>query len=221
MFAGARTAALAAAIALVGASPEPAPAPSASAKPISEMVMNGYQIETDKTNWNLNTGDFTMPHEVRVLRTGTDARGDHAFGNTKKGIATLVGNVVVHDSGNAPEAREAGADYQGPATLTSDQLAIDAKTRTYDATGNVRFVQGNRNGTADRGVLNQTAHTLHLEGKVHLAEGESSMNADVVDYNLQTHDVVANGGPIIIREPVPSPTPGPPATPKPAPKKKR
>jgi len=24
------------------------------------MEMNGYQIETDQTNWNLNSGDFTM-----------------------------------------------------------------------------------------------------------------------------------------------------------------
>ena len=46
------------------------------------MEMNGYQITTDQTNWNLNSGDFTMPHEVKVTRPGTDARGDKAKGNT-------------------------------------------------------------------------------------------------------------------------------------------
>ena len=120
------------------------------------MEMNGYQIETDQTNWNLNSGDFTMPHEVKVTRPGTDARGDHAKGNTKLGTATLIGGVVVHDSGGAPEAKDAGPDYQGPATITCDELTLDSKNKSYDARGNVRFVQGNRVGTADRGVLNQT-----------------------------------------------------------------
>src|ERR1700759_4243641 len=105
------------AIALFAASPAPQLSPSG-------MVMNGYQIETDQTNWNLNSGDFTMPHEVKVTRPGTDARGDHAKGNTKLGPATLIGGVIVHDNGNAPEAKEAGSDYQGPATITCDELTI-------------------------------------------------------------------------------------------------
>jgi hypothetical protein len=100
-------AAVAATLLLLGASPAPpaAPAPAASS---SGLEMNGYQIATDQTNWNLNTGDFVMPHEVRVTRPGTDARGDHAKGNTKLGTATLIGNVIVHDNGAAPEAQDAG-----------------------------------------------------------------------------------------------------------------
>ncbi len=205
----ARAAALAAAVALLAAGPPPAPAGLA----LPGMQMNGYQIETQTTNWNLNSGDFTMPTEVKVTRPGTDARGDRATGNTKRGVATLMGNVVIHDTGSAPE------DYQGPSTITCDTLTIDSKTRTYDASGNVRFVQGNRIGTADRGILNQTMHTLHLEGNVLLSEGESSMRANVVDYNLQSRDVVASGGPMVIREPIPAASPGPPASPKPAKKK--
>jgi lipopolysaccharide export system protein LptA len=84
----------------------------------------------------------------------------------------------------------------------------------------VRFVQGNRVGTAERGVLNQLNHTLHLEGNVVLAEGQTSMKAGVVDYNLQTRDVIANGAPMIIREPIPQRSAGP-ATPKPSPKPKK
>jgi lipopolysaccharide assembly outer membrane protein LptD (OstA) len=196
-----------------------AAAPSPSASPSSGMEMNGYQIETDQTNWNLNSGDFTMPHEVRVTRPGTDARGDHAKGNTKLGTATLIGGVIVHDTGNAPEAKDAGTDYQGPATITCDELTLDSKNKSYDAHGNVRFVQGNRVGTAERAVLNQTQHTLHLEGNVVLAEGQTSMKAALVDYNLQTRDVIASGAPMIIREPIPQRSPGPTPSPKP-PKKK-
>jgi lipopolysaccharide export system protein LptA len=205
-------------LAAAPAAPDPSPAaasaaPAASAS--SGMEMNGYQIQTDQTNWNLNTGDFVMPDQVTVTRPGTDARGDHAKGNTKLGTATLIGHVVVHDNGNAPEAKDAGTDYQGPSTITCDELTLDSKTKSYDGHGNLRFVQGDRVGTADRGVLNQTAHTLHLEGNVVLAEGETSMKAAVVDYNLQTRQVVASGAPMLIREPIPERSPGPPPSPKP------
>lgn len=215
--------ALAVAVSLLGASPAPvtSAALAASPSPAPGMVMNGYQIETDLVNGNLKSGDFTMPREVRVTRTGSDARGDRAHGNSNKGIATLEGHVVVHDNGGAPEAKDAGADYQGPSTITCDTLTLDSKNRSYDAQGNVRFVQGNRIGTAQRGILNQTAHTLHLEGNVILSEGETSIRGSVVDYNLQTRDVVASGAPIIIRQPVPGPTPGPPQSPKPATRKRR
>jgi lipopolysaccharide export system protein LptA len=206
----------ASAVLLLAASPAPT-TPAASAA--NSMEMNGYQIETDVTNANLKSGDFTMPHEVKVTRPGTDARGDKAKGNMKLGTATLIGNVVVHDDGGAPEAQDAGQDYQGPSTITCDELTIDSRNKTYDGHGNVRFVQGDRIGTAQRGVLNQLKHTLHLEGNVVLAEGQTSMKAGVVDYNLQTRDVIASGAPMIIREPIPARSPGPPASPKP-PKKK-
>jgi len=209
---------------LLAASPSPGPTkpgPAPSAPGVSGMEMNGYQIETDQTNWNLNSGNFTMPHEVKVTRPGTDARGDKAKGNTKLGTATLIGNVIVHDSGNAPEAKDAGPDYQGPATITADELTLDSKNKSYDARGNVRFVQGNRVGTAERAVLNETQHTLHMEGNVVLAEGKTSMRAAVVDYNLRTRDVIASGAPMIIREPIPQGSPGPSPSPKPPKSKKK
>ena len=206
--------ALAAAVSLLGAAPEPK-----ASDPASSMTLNGYQIETALVNSNFNTGDFTMPQEVKVLRTGSDARGDRAHGNSKRGFAVLEGHVVVHDSGGAPEAKEAGGDYTGPATISCDTLTLDMKGRSYDAQGNVHFSQGNRTGSATRGILNQTAHTLHLEGNVVLTEGETSIRGNVVDYNLQTRDVVATGAPIIIKQPVPAPSPGAPSSPKPKKKK--
>jgi lipopolysaccharide export system protein LptA len=210
-------AAAAAALLLLAAAPaSPAsPAAASSAGPSSGMEMNGYQIVTDQTNWNLNTGDFVMPHEVKVTRPGTDARGDHAKGNTKLGTATLIGNVIVHDNGSAPEAQDVGPAYQraGPSTITCDELTLDSKAKSYDGHGNLRFVQGDRVGTADRAVLNQTTHRLHLEGNVVLAEGETSMRASVVDYNLLTRDVIASGAPMTIREPIPARSPAPKPTP--------
>jgi lipopolysaccharide export system protein LptA len=203
-------------LALAGASPAPAP-PSGS----GETTINGYRVETETTDWNANTGEFSMPKEVRVSRPGSDARGDRAHGNSKTGFFVLEGNVVAHDSGAAPEAREAGPDYQGPATLTCDVLTIDSKKKLYDAQGNVHFTQGTRTGTARHGILNQIDHTLHLDGDVLLVDGETSFRAQVVDYNLQTKDVKSSGAPIVIRQPVASPPAAAPATPKPSPRPRR
>src|SRR5471030_384461 len=122
--------ALVAASALLGASPSPGPAaPSGN----GETTINGYRVETETTNWNANSGEFVMPKEVRVSRPGSDGRGDRANGNSKNGTFILEGNVVLHDTGKAPEAKDAGADYNGPATITADTVAIDSKAKVYDA----------------------------------------------------------------------------------------
>src|SRR6202008_2776976 len=90
--------AVAALIALSAATPAPSPAPTptrpaAAAPAAPETTINGYKVETDVTDWNANTGAFTMPKEVRVSRPGSDARGDRAHGNSKNGIFVLEGNV--------------------------------------------------------------------------------------------------------------------------------
>ncbi len=90
-------------------------------------------------------------------------------------------------------------------------MTLDSKSKSYDAQGNVHFVQGNRTATAARGVLNQLQHTLHLEGDVVLTEGGSSMKADVLDYNLQTKDVIASGAPMVIKQPISQGAPPAPA----------
>jgi lipopolysaccharide export system protein LptA len=209
---GLRAAGLAAVagFALLAATPSPAPVGP------GETTINGYKVETETTNWNANTGEFTMPKEVRVSRPGSDARGDRARGNSKAGTFVLEGNVVLHDSGGAPEVKEAGPDYQGVATVTCDLLTIDSKAKNYDAQGNVHFSQGARSGIARHATLNQTSHLLHLDGDVTLVDGQTTFRAAVVDYNLQTKDMKSSGSPIVIREPIASPTPGPPASPRPS-----
>ena len=174
-----------------------------------------YHIDTNRARYNLDTGEFTMPEKVRLTRPGTDAIADSAHGNSKLGIATLLGHVVVHDSGNAPEA--AGAAYRGsgPATLMCDQLDVDARAKLYTATGHVHFAQGSSTGTADKAILNRGTSQLHLEGDVHLSQNGSSIAASVVDYNLTTKDAEVQGSPVKMVEPVTNPAP-PPPSPKPA-----
>lgn len=186
-----------------------------------------YKIQTDTTKSNFNTGDFTMPHAVRFYRPGTDAIADHAVGNYKNGTATLLGNVVVHDSGNAPEVgSDAAYGGSGTATLTCDKLEIDSKQKVYTATGHVHFLQGQRTATAERGILNRGSAMLHLEGTVHLTDSGSTLTANTVDYNLTTKDAEVHGAPAVLTQPAsqgpalaPAAKPAPrAAVPKPAPK---
>ena len=182
-----------------GASVLAAPAPRT---PSGTLETPNYRIVTNQTLTNMSSGEFTMPHTVRFFRPGTDAVGDRAKGNFKQGTVTLYGNVVIHDTGNAPEASTAGA-YQGsgPATLTCDQFDVDSKRQFYVATGNVHFSQGDRSGTAAKGVLDRAKGMLHLEGDVHLSEKGSTLSASSIDYNLNSKDAEVNGSPAVITEP--------------------
>jgi lipopolysaccharide export system protein LptA len=198
-----------------GATPSGGATPPAGATAVD-------QVQTDEAHYNQNSGDFTMPHKATFSRPGTDAVGDRANGNTKRGTLTLEGNVSVHDNGSAPEAgTESAYGKGGASTMNCDKLDVNARSRLYTASGNVKFEQGTRKGSADHGVLDRGRETLHLDGKVHLNDGSSTMATDNVDYNLLTKDVVARGAPIVITQPVPSSEPHPSGSPSPKPKKRR
>jgi len=196
----------------------PGPSPAAASKPSIEIPE--YKLETDEFVRKGN-GDFTIPHHVTFSRPGSDGVADRAEGNTQRGTVSLFGNVVVHDNGKAPEA---GSDDEyakgGPSTLTCDQLDVDSKSKIYVATGHVHFTQGARDMVADRGVLNRKSGMLHLDGHVKTKDGESTLTATNMDYNLNSKRVEANGKPIVIKQPVPTSEPGS-ATPSPKPKKRR
>ncbi len=142
-------------------------------------------------------------------------------GNQKRGTITLTGNVVVHDNGNAPEAGS-NDEYAkgGPSLLTCDKLDIDSKAKVYVATGHVHFEQGARKADAERGVLNRGSGMLHLEGDVKTTDGASTLTAKNLDYNLTTKKILADGKPIVIKQPVPTPAPGS-VSPSPKPKRHR
>lgn len=200
------------ALALAATSLAAAPAQQSST-PFLDSKGN-YHIETAEIDSNFENGDFTMPRKVHLTRPGTDATADRAHGNSKQGLATLQGNVVVHDSGSAPEAGGLPYSGSGPATLTCDTLDIDSHAKKYTADGNVHFTQGTRHGTADHGVLDRGNNELTLTGNVHLADGDQSMSAESVEYNLVTRSAKIVGAPVMLTQPAPSrnqPAPSPSA----------
>jgi lipopolysaccharide export system protein LptA len=197
------------------------PGAAATAAPKASMETPYYKIQTEDINYKDN-GDFTMPKHVAFSRPGSDGTADRAEGNSKRGTVSLFGNVVIHDNGNAPEA---GSEDEyakgGPSTLTCDQLDVDSKAKIYTAIGHVHFEQGDRKADADRGVLNRSTGMLRLQGSVKTIDSGSSLRADDMEYNLTTKRFEANGRPVTIKQPVPTPEPGSVASPSPKPKKRR
>ncbi len=199
--------------------PSPNASPAAQASDATSFDTPDYRVESDAIVWKGN-GDFQMPHHVAFSRPGSNGTADSAKGNQKRGTATLIGDVVIHDSGNAPEANDPEYAKGGPSTLTCDQLDIDSKAKVYTAIGHVHFEQGKRTATADRGVMDRRSGQLHLEGNVKTSDGESTMTAKSLAYNLVTKKVDAEGAPVKILQPVPTPAPGSVKA-TPAPKKRR
>ena len=198
-------------LAVVGAAPVSAP----------KSHMMGYLIESNDLETNLKTEDFNFPVKVKFSRPGTDIVGDRAHGNSGRKLATFEGNVVLHQLGALPvggkAAASSGAD---PSTLTCDRLDVDGLRKLYAATGHVHFTQADKSANADHGTLDDTSHILHLDGNVHIARGDSTLDGNQVDYNIDTGEVHSVGSPVIMKAPIPPPSPGP-IVPTKAPKKKK
>ncbi len=194
------------ALALVGATSAPAPAPPPPAAPSGGASLNtgSYTVEGKDLTWNQKTGEFTIPNDVKFTQPGTDVTGDRAQGNSIQKKVTITGHVVLHNSKPVSTLGVTSKNASGePQTLTTDELQVDGPAKIYIAIGNVKFVQGQKTVTADRGQLNQNTHILDLLGHVHIddASNGQSMVADSVHYDTQSETVTANGAPFQIRAP--------------------
>jgi len=172
-------------------------------------------IVTDKFEYNLNSGDFTIPGHFSATRAGTDLSADAATGNSKRKLLHAVGRVVLHSIQGA----SGGAVAQRPSTLTSDKLDADGARKMYTATGNMHFTQeGGREANSDNAVLDDANHHLHMEGNVHVRNGEQTIDAAVLDYDTLSGQLIGSGN-VTISTPVETPTPGASGTAKPKRKK--
>jgi len=142
---------------------------------------------------------------------------DRATGNSKRKIVHAVGNVVVHTTPDGSHNSKLGND---PSTLTSDKLDADGTRKLYTASGHLHFTQGARDATADSGTLDDQSGFLHMQGNVHVKDGEQYLDANDVVYNTHTGDMKATGN-VLVRTPAETPPPSGPVSPaKTAPPKK-
>jgi len=180
-------------------------------------------ITTSKFDFNLNSGDFVIPGHFTATRSGTDVTADQATGNSKSKIMHAQGHVVVHQNQALAGHGDSTAKFtERPSTLTCDKLDVDGTRKLFTATGNMHFVQeGGREATSDTAVLDDANHHLHMEGHVHVRNGEQTVDSDVLDYDTQTGQLDGNGN-VTITAPVETAAPGAPGGPaSPKPKKKR
>ncbi|MBD5605962.1 MAG: hypothetical protein IAI48_12875 [Candidatus Eremiobacteraeota bacterium] len=166
-------------------------------------------ITTAHVSFNLNTGDFTIPGHFTATRQGSDVTADRATGNSHSKIMHAVGNVIVHQnaalSGHTPSTSKL---TERPSTLTCDKLDVDGTRKLFTATGNMHFSQeGGREATSDRAVLDDANHHLHMEGHVHVKNGEQSIDASVLDYDTLSGQLDGDGD-VTITAPVDTPAPG-------------
>ncbi len=214
----------AAAVALALAPTVAAATPQNPSPPVNSTLNHFAGFDTIKTaqfHYNLNDGDFKFPSHFFATREGTDIAADQASGNSQRKLLHAVGHVVVHQTqaSGSMSGKEASL-AQRPSTLTCDTLDVDGTRQLYTATGNMHFSQdGGREATSDRAVLDESNHHLHMEGHVHVREGERSIDADVLDYDTNTGQVDGNGD-VTITSPVETPQPGLAPPPKKS-KKKR
>lgn len=199
-------------------SPAPSPAPSANATLTDPGV---YTISGQNLTWNQRTGDFSIPSDVKFTQPGTDVTGDHATGNSLQKTVKITGHVLLHNSKPVStigiSTKTASSE---PQTLAADELDVNGPAKVYTAIGNVKFTQGSKVVTAQRGQLDELKHMLTLTGDVHVDDTASgqSMVAEDVTYDTASQTVTATGKPGMpfqIRAPVQT-APAAPASAAPA-----
>ncbi|MBV8197887.1 MAG: hypothetical protein JO263_07115 [Candidatus Eremiobacteraeota bacterium] len=176
------------------AKPKPGATATAAANAGSQTAFNlgVWTVHASSIDANFKSGDFSTPSKVVMTRVGGDVSADRANGNYKRQVLFLNGHVVMHDS-QGGAAAVSGDESSGPSTLTADQAQIDGAAKLYKATGNVHYVQADTVVDAQAGTLNDEAHTLLLEGAVHIVQGTRSMAARKVLYNTISGSAHAEG----------------------------
>lgn len=141
------------------AAPNVAPSPGGAGFSFAD-----WHVATAQLDSNWQSGNFNAPQHIVLTRPGSDIQADRAVGNFKQHQATLTGHVLLHDNNGVLTNFASQTGSKQPATLLCDNLAIDGVTKTYVATGNVHFTQGNSKVSADRAVMNGLTHDIHLYG---------------------------------------------------------
>ncbi|HEY1869098.1 MAG TPA: LptA/OstA family protein, partial [Candidatus Cybelea sp.] len=174
----------------------PSPPPKAGGNPgQASFDLGVWTVHASSLDANFKSGDFSTPNKVVMNREGGDVSADRANGNYKKQVLYLKGHVVMHDTqGNVQSMAGGGPPGEpSPSTLTADQAQIDGAAKVYKAIGNVHYVQADTVVDANSGTLNDSDHTLLLEGAVHITQGTRSMNAQRVLYNTESGSAHAQG----------------------------
>ncbi|NMC74930.1 MAG: lipopolysaccharide transport periplasmic protein LptA [Geobacteraceae bacterium] len=112
-------------------------------------------------------------------------RSNELQADTKSRIATFLGKVVAK---------------QGDITIFADRLVVRYEEQGGDvemveAIGNVRIVQENRIGTAQRGVYRTREGKITLSGNPKVVQGKDMITGREITYFVNEERSVVTGGP--------------------------
>ncbi|HEY5974353.1 MAG TPA: lipopolysaccharide transport periplasmic protein LptA [Geobacteraceae bacterium] len=112
-------------------------------------------------------------------------KSDQLLADNAKRSATFSGNVIAR---------------QGDLLIYADKLVVfygenNGGVTRAEVTGNVRIVQGDRQGRADHGIYDSAAGTIVLDGKPQVFQGNDIITGTVITYFLEEQKSVVTGGP--------------------------
>lgn len=115
------------------------------------------------------------PIQVKSNELSSDASGK---------VATFIGAVVAR---------------QGDLTIYCDRLVVHYGVQERDiakveAVGNVRIVQGNRQGQAGRALFDNKTGTIVLEDNPRVSQGNDTVTGKVITFYLNEQKSVVTGG---------------------------
>ncbi len=116
-----------------------------------------------------------QPIQVKSNELSTDSSGK---------VATFSGKVTA---------------IQGDVTIYCDRLVVkygesEGEVSRVEAFGNVRIVQGNKNGQAGRAVYDRMAGTIVLEDNPRVSQGDDMITGKVITFYLNEEKSLVTGG---------------------------
>lgn len=134
----------------------------------------------------LDTVETADPPRITLTQGRTTAVGGRFFLDRGADVGTMDGPVTLR--------REASGDGQ-PVDADADALAFDLAAGRSILTGNVEVRSGDRVSSADRLELDEEAGVAILSGTPAVSrEGSDEVRGARLIYDLETNDVVAEGG---------------------------
>jgi lipopolysaccharide export system protein LptA len=112
-------------------------------------------------------------------------KSDQLTADNARRSATFSGNVTAR---------------QGDLLIYADKLVVfygenNGGVTRAEVTGNVRIVQGDRQGRAEHGVYDSAAGTIVLDGKPQVFQGDDVITGTVITYFLEEQKSVVTGTP--------------------------
>ena len=136
-----------------------------------------FILYADDLTYNRTLNQARAKGSLRVETRDSTLRGDTLFADFNTKTLTFSGHVVIASHGEkdgiAPAKKGLRAEISHkPSTLTCDLALWDYEVHQGTATGNLKMVQADNQGTCEKVTFNEVQNVALLEGHVHFSDGK-------------------------------------------------